>query len=49
MNLKKKKKQNLKSGEGRKIIKIREEINKIEIQKTMEKKSMKPRADSLKR
>ena len=31
------------------IIKIREEINKIEIQKTIEKKSIKPRAGSLKR
>ena len=30
------------------IIKIREEINKIEIQKTTEKKSIKPRVDSLK-
>ena len=30
------------------IIKIREEINKIEIQKTIEKKSIKPRAGSLK-
>ena len=31
------------------IIKIREEINKIETQKTLEKKSIKPRAGSLKR
>ena len=30
------------------IIKIRKEINKIEIQKTIEKKSIKPRASSLK-
>ena len=31
------------------IIKIPEEINKIEIQKTIEKKSIKPKAGSLKR
>ena len=31
------------------LIKIREEINKIEIQKTIQKKSIKPRAGSLKR
>ena len=35
---------------GRKeIIKIKEEINKIEIQKTIAKKSIKPKAGSLKR
>ena len=33
----------------REIMKIREEINKIEIQKTKGKKSIKPRAGSLKR
>ena len=31
------------------VIKIRKEINKIEIQKTIEKKSIKPRTGSLKR
>ena len=39
MNQKKKNTQNLKSAEGRKAQKIREEINKIEIQKKLEKKN----------
>ena len=34
---------------GKEIIKIREEINKIEIQKAIEKNPIKPRAGSLKR
>ena len=43
-----KEEQNLKSAEGRKIIKIREEISKTEIQKPIEKKSRKLRTGSLK-
>ena len=49
MNQKKKNKPNLKSAARKEIIKIRAEINKTEIQKMMEKKSIKPRAGSLKR
>ena len=38
-----------KVGRRKEIIKIREKINKTEIQKTIEKKSIKPRVGSLKR
>ena len=48
MNQKNKNKKTLKSKGRKEIIKIREEINKIEIQKTIEKKSIQQRAGSLK-
>ena len=38
-----------KASRKRDIIKIREEINEIEKNKTIEKKSMKPRAGSLRK
>ena len=51
-NIKKKEKEEQtkpKDSRRKEIIKIREEINKVEIKKTIEKKSRKPRYYSLKR
>ena len=42
-------KKNPKVSRRKEIIKIRQEINKIEIQKNSRKKSIKPRAGSLKK
>ena len=47
--LEKEEQENPKVSRRKEIIKIREEINKIEIQKNNRKKSIKPRAGSLKR